>query len=351
MYFYNEGGDGMIFTMTNTINNSIVAIKRDMAGMLFDAEIYMTGGNGTGAQTVDPLGSQGSLILSRDGRFLFVVNAGSSNISSFFVQQDKLILTDVVSSGGLHPNSLATIDNFLYVTNTGDTTHPSNVAGFKISIDGHLSQISGGAMPLSSANAGPGCVVISNFGQKLIVSEKATSVLSIFGVQSNGTLIGLRAYYSIGKVPFGSAFLDNNLLLVSEAGPNALSSYTVAADGVLTVISGSVLNNQKATCWVSVLPQGKHAYTSNAGSGTITDYRINDDGSLSVVESIPSTPQRTGAPLDSVIDRSGQNFYVLNGNEGSISAFKIDRNGHLALFQVYKNTKLPQMGAQGLAIL
>ena len=341
----------MVFSMTNAINNSIVVMKQDMAGILSNTEVYMTHGSGTGAQTVDPLGSQGSIILSRDGHFLFAVNTGSNNISSFLVGQDNLMLVDVVSSGGFHPNSLATIGNFLYVTNSGDATHPSNVTGFQVSADGHLSQISGGAISLSAANAGPGCVVISNFGQKLVVSEKTTNALSIFGVQSDGALLRLKTYRSIGAVPFGSAFSDNNLLLVSEAGSNALSSYTVAADGALTLNSGSVLNNQTATCWVSVSPQGKHAYTSNAGTGTITDYRINDDRSLTVVESIPSTPQGTGAPLDSVINRSGQNFYVLNGNEGSISAFKIDVNGHLTLFQVFKDTKLPQIGAQGLAIL
>lgn len=340
----------MVFSMTNAVNNSIVAIKRDMAGMLSDTEVYMTHGNGTGAQTVDPLGSQGSVILSNDARFLFAVNAGSNNISSFLMQQGRLMLADVVYSGGFHPNSLATIGNFLYVTNSGDSTHPSNVTGFQISADGHLSQISGGAMPLSAGNAGPGCVVISNLGNKLVVSEKTTNALSIFQVQSDGTLLRLKIYRSIGAVPFGSAFL-NNLLLVSEAGPNALSSYIVAADGVLTVISGSVLNNQKATCWVSVDSKGGHAYTSNAGSGTITDYLINNDGSLTVVGSILSTPQGTGAPLDSAIDKSGRNFYVLNGNEGSISAFKIDENRQLSLLQVYKDTKLPQVGAQGLAVI
>ena len=58
-----------------------------------------------------------------------------------------------------------------------------------------------------------------------------------------------------------------------------------------------------------------------------------------------------GAPLDSAIDQSGQSLYVLNGNEGSISAFKIGENGHLSLLQVYRDTKLPQMGAQGLVAL
>jgi 6-phosphogluconolactonase (cycloisomerase 2 family) len=351
MYLYKEGGDGMVFSMTNAVNNSIVAIQRDMAGMLSDTEVYMTHGNGTGAQMVDPLGSQGSVILSGDGRFLFAVNTGSNNISSFLVQQDSLMLVDVAYSGGLRPNSLATIDNFLYVTNSGNAAHPSNVTGFQVSPDGYLNQISGGTMPLSAANAGPGCVVISHLGHKLVVSEKTTNALSIFQVQSDGTLLLLKIYRSIGEVPFGSAFLNNNLLLVAEAGPNALSSYTIAADGVLNVISDSVLNNQKATCWVSVDPKEKHAYTSNAGSGTITDYLINNDGSLSVVGNIGSTPQGTGAPLDSAIDKSGQNFYVLNGNEGSISVFKIDENRHLSLLQVYKDTTLPQVGAQGLAVL
>ncbi len=237
------------------------------------------------------------------------------------------------------------------MTNSGNATHLSNVTGFQVSPDGYLSQISGGTMPLSAANAGPGCVVISHLGHKLVVSEKTTNALSIFQVQSDGTLLLLKIYRSIGEVPFGSVFLNNNLLLVAEAGPNALSSYTIVADGVLNVISDSVLNNQKATCWVSVDPKEKHAYTSNAGSGTITDYLINNDGNLSVVGNIQSTPQGTGAPLDSAIDKSGQNFYVLNGNEGSISVFKIDENRHLSLLQVYKDTKLPEVGAQGLAVL
>ncbi len=85
----------MLFSMTNAINNGIVAMKRDMAGMLSGAEVYMTNGNGTGEQTVDPLGSQGSVILSGNGRFLFAVNAGSNNISSVLVQQGRLRLVDV----------------------------------------------------------------------------------------------------------------------------------------------------------------------------------------------------------------------------------------------------------------
>lgn len=339
----------MIFLMTNATNNSIVAIENNMAGILSFAQVYTTHGNGTGEKTVDPLGSQGSVILSNDGHMLFVVNAGSNNISSFFVQQGKLMLVDVVYSGGVRPTSLATIGEFLYVTNSGDTTHPSNVTGFQINATGHLSEIRKGSMALSADNAQPGCIVISNSGKDLVVTEKTTNVLSVFRVQSDGTLMLMNMYRSNGQVPFGAAFL-NNLLLVSEAGPNALSSY-IATNGTLNIVSRSVLNNQKATCWVSVDPTKKHAYTSNAGSGTITDYSIDNNGNLTAIENILSTPQGTSTPLDSAINKSCQNLYVLNGNEGTISVFEIGMNGHLSMMQVFKDTKLPEIGAQGIAAL
>lgn len=342
---------GMVFSMTNNINNSIVAFRRNSQGVLYCLDVYMTDGNGTGVQIVDPLGSQGSVILSHDGRFLFVVNAGNNSISSFYVCHNGLILVDVVPSGGIFPNSLATFGNLLYVTNAGDSTIHSNVTGFCIEADGHLRNICGSTTSLSSAIVQPGCIVFDKWGRKLIVSEKATNKLSVFQVKSNGTLIGPIVNQSEGNVPFGTAALENGTLLVTEAGPNALSSYTAASDGTLNVISGSVLNYQSATCWVCVDPRENHAYTSNAGSGTITNYCIDHWGRLTVIESIPSIPQGTGAPIDSGIDRFGRNLYVLDGNKGSISVFKIEHNGYLDLMNVYIDTNLPQIGAQGLAIL
>lgn len=342
---------GMVFTMTNNINNGIVAFIRNSNGTLSCHNVYMTNGNGTGVQEVDPLGSQGSLNISQNGLFLFAVNAGNNTISSFYICQDRLLLVDVVPSGGIFPNSLASYGNLLYVTNAGDSITPSNITGFCVEADGHLSKISGSTTPLSSSNAQPGCIIFDHCGEKLIVSEKATNCLSVFQVLCNGTLSGLVASQSNGNVPFGSTVLGNGVLLVSEAGPNALSSYTVMANGGLNVISGSVLNHQSATCWVCADPRERHAYTSNAGSGTITNYCVDCWGRLSVIESIPSVPQGTGAPIDNGIHRSGENFYVLNGNEGSISVFRIEENGHLVLLQVCADENLPQKGAQGLAIL
>jgi 6-phosphogluconolactonase (cycloisomerase 2 family) len=345
---------GVVYAMTNAAEiNEVIAFRRSSSGKLSRINAYATGGSGTGEAVVDPLVSQGSLILSHDGRFLFAVNAGSDSISSFHVSAyGSLTLVDVDPSGGTRPNSLAVFGKRLYVTNAGDAANniASNVTGFYVKKDGRLKAIPGATSALSTANAQPACIVFSPHGHKLVVSELNNNRLSVFFVNSDGTLAGPVINNSNGGGPFGSDFLSKGYLLVSEAGPNALSSYTAAANGTLNVISPSVLNGQLATCWVSSDPHEHFAFTSNTGSRTITTYRINNNGTLSVAEIAYSTWKGLGAPIDSGVSRNGCFFYVLNGNQGSISAFRIGKDGRLIRIQVIKDTGLPELGAQGLAV-
>ncbi|PKM77978.1 MAG: hypothetical protein CVU90_04495 [Firmicutes bacterium HGW-Firmicutes-15] len=344
---------GFVFAMTNTSEtNEVIVFRRGKNGILTRLNAYDTGGSGTGTEIVDPLTSQGSLILSRDGRFLFAVNAGSNSISSFRVNKyGVLTLVDVEPSGGIKPNSLANFHNLLYVTNAGNATNASNVTGFNLNSDGSLTPIIGSTEPLSTANAQPACIVFSPRGHKLVVSELNNNVLSVFLVNGDGTLTGPIVNNSNGGGPFGSVFLSKGFLLVSEVGPNALSSYIANVYGTLNVISGSVLNGQSATCWVASSKNERFAYTSNAGNDTITIYRIKKYGRLAVVASVPSTPEGTAAPIDNGVSRDGRNLYVLNGNEGSISVFRIRKSGlFLKLIQVFEDTGLPEVGAQGLSV-
>lgn len=345
---------GMVYAMTNSAaSNEVIAFRRGVNGTLTRIKAYKTGGRGTGTPEVDPLASQGSLILSRDSRFLFAVNAGSNSISSFRVANDgRLTLMDVDSSGGFKPNSLCQFGNLLYVTNVGNAANnvASNVTGYRIQKDGRLCRVRGSTHLLSTDDAQPACVVFSRYGHKIIVSELNNNRLSVFRVNRDGTLTGPIVNDSNGAGPFGSVFLSRGLLLVAEAGTNALSSYRKAANGTLTVVSGSVLNGQLATCWVSSSPREHFAYTSNTGSGTITIYHVRKDGKLAVVETIPSVRSRTVAPIDSGVSKQGFNLYVLNGDEGSISVFRIKMDGRLVRLQVLKNTGLPKVGAQGIAV-
>jgi 6-phosphogluconolactonase (cycloisomerase 2 family) len=342
----------MIYSMSNAKDcNEIMAFRQEAGGNLTFITAYETDGKGTGAQAADPLMSQGSIVISDDSRFLFVVNAGSNSISSFKITNSgTLILADVKHSGGSFPVSIATQHDLLYVANRGNgSSIASNVTGFWVDDNGKLNEITYSTKPLSSKNSQPTCIVFNYESKKIAVSEVNTNLISVFTIQSNGTLVGPVVSPSSGAGPFGSVFLTNNVLLVTEAGANALSSYTVNHDGMLSVISSSVPNNQAATCWVSLSHNKRFAYTSNAGGHTITTYEIKYNGHLRVSNVIYSTKDVAGAPIDSGI--CSNHLYVLNGNEGSISDFQTSTEGKLIRTQVFRDTHLPNLGSQGMALL
>ncbi len=351
---------GMVYMMTNsTVENEIAAFRRHDDGTLAFRTFYPTGGQGTGpssANGIDPLVSQGSLILSRRRRFLFAVNAGSNTITSFRVMQDGgLVRASVVYSGGVMPNSLTIYKNILYVTNAGNQSQgvAANITGFYVDRCGVLTMLPDSTRLLSTAYAQPACILFSPSGRHLVVSELATNRLTVFCVDRSGyaSLQYINASYGAG--PFGMVFRRDGLLLVAEAGSNALSSYWLNANGTLSVISGSVSTGQNATCWVSLSRSGRHAYTSNTGSRTISTFRVSDNGVLTFIRNTYSTflEEDGGAPIDNAISANGRYFYALNGNEGTISAFKICDRGVLARIQVAGNEDIPILGTQGLAVI
>src|SRR5207253_3208311 len=85
--------------------NEIVAYDRAPDGSLTYVGAYATGGRGTGQPH---LPSQGSVILSEDGRWLLAANAGSNEVSLFAVKDSGLQLVHAVASGGSSPTSAAT---------------------------------------------------------------------------------------------------------------------------------------------------------------------------------------------------------------------------------------------------
>ncbi len=346
---------GMVYVMTNgAMENEIAAFKRMEDGTLELAGFFPTGGRGTGNSSVDPLSSQGSLRLSHFGCFLFAVNAGSNTVSSFRVKENgSLSLASVVDSGGVKPNSLDESCGFLYVSNVGSSENDiaSNITGFSVDRCGILRMVPCPTVSLSTFNAQPSSVLFRPCGKQLVVSEQNTNRISVYLIGEEGTARLQAVNDSNGAGPFGSAFPRDSVLLVVEAGANALSSYDLGPNGRLKVISGSVPTNQKASCWVSVSPCGHHAYVSSTGSGAITLFDVREDGSLSFVESVFSTPNGAGMPIDNGVSPCGCNFYALNGNQGTISVFAIRDDGRLDRIQVTAGGLLPELGTQGLAVL
>ena len=118
--------DGAAYTMTNADdNNQIVVFSRDDNGLLGKVDMVSTGGKGSGGG-IDPLGSQGSLMLVDDDghhgkyhgdEFLLAVNAGSNDVSVFRTGNNGIKLRDRAGSGGSFPVSLSVFGDTVYVLN------------------------------------------------------------------------------------------------------------------------------------------------------------------------------------------------------------------------------------------
>ncbi len=335
----NKNGYGerhAVFVMTNDADrNEIIAYERSPNGTLRDAHKFPTGGRGSGGN-VDPLGSQGSLVLSEDGSYLFAANAGSGTVSVFRVFGDRLLLSDQVPSGGSEPNAIAQYGRLVYVLNTAGS---SSVVGFQLR-EGKLTRIRNSQRYLSANFVNSASVDFSEDGRLLAVTERATNSIDIFRVQADGRLSAITVNPAVASGTFAAVFSRSGALLVSETGtdePNSstISSYAVRSDGKLMPISAAIPTLGAANCWNVVTPDGRFVYASNAGTSSIAGFRIARNGALTA---LPGTVVGLNPPgstnLDITISADGEYLYSLNAASGSIGVFRIEHDGRLTNYGV-----------------
>jgi len=343
---------GALYTLDNAAAaNNVLAFERHPDGALSFAGSIPTGGAGTG--TAQGLPSQGSVVLSHDGHWLFVCNAGSGEISVFHVSSHGLVLTDKVASGGKMPLSLALRRNVLYVLNAGGLAgDKDNITAFALT-DGNLTPLPNSTRALSGDNTGPAQVSFTADGEALVVTERLTSLIDTFLVSEDGLAGRRKTFASAGATPFGFDVGGQDRVFVSEAQggtayASSASSYDISEKGDLAVISGAVPTKQTAACWLITSHDGRFVYTANAGGGSISGFQVGHRGSLELLDADGVTGV-TGAdshPTDMAQSRDGRFLYSLNNGNGTISAFRAMPDGSLQPLPTL--TGLP-VSAAGLA--
>jgi 6-phosphogluconolactonase len=316
---------GKTFISTNSpAGNEVLVYSRSSSGPATLMTRFATQGLGTGAG----LGSQGAVTLSRDGKFLFVVNAASNTLSTFALREKGLVLKSVVDTGGLTPTSVTERDCIVYVLNSGGS---GGVNGFR-NAKGVLQPIAG-AVGTLSANTGtaPGQVGFSDEGDVLVVSERGTQSLTTFRVKRNGTLSDKTVAASSGAVPFGFAFNKRDILIVSEAAGSSASSYRFN-DGSATpiVVTPSLANGQGAACWIAVTPNGKFAFSANAATSTVSSYAVAKGGQLSLISGPAGVTGANAGAIDMAVSPDGKQLNVFASRGLEIVSFTIHAGGTLS---------------------
>ncbi len=314
-----------VFVQTNEAGtNRVLAFRRGAHGALEPAGEYPTGGAGLGAAH---LGSQGSVILTANGHFLLVTNAGSDDISVFAVQ-DGLAYVETAPSRGIAPMSVTEHDGLVYVLNTGD---PSLV-GFTLDAAG-LHAVPGSRRDLAAA-ADPAQVGFSPDGGTVVVTQRGTNSLVSFPVEQGGLLGDPREVASSGQTPYGFTFADRQTLVVTEAfgaqvGKAAASSYRLTERG-LAPLSRSIGSGRSAVCWAVADGTGRFVYATNFADGAVSRYEVSADGSLALDDAVAGTAVEAHPGLrDDDISGDGRYLYAIDADAHRIFGWHIGPDGLL----------------------
>lgn len=161
-------------------------------------------------------------------------------------------------------------------------------------------------------------------------------MIDTFVVADDGLVSGPSTFQSVGLTPFGFDVGRGDHLFVSEAAggvanASSASSYQVSDEGDLTLISGAVPTRQTAACWLLTSRDGRFVYTANAGSGSISGFRVGPNGTLDLLDPSDETGLTGGGshPTDMAQSRNGRFLYSLNNGNGTIGAFGSNQDGSL----------------------
>jgi 6-phosphogluconolactonase (cycloisomerase 2 family) len=330
------GHGGAVFVQTdNPSGNQVIVFAQHRDGRLSEVGTVSTGGDGAVAagSQADHLASQGSLVYDAQRQLLFAVNAGSDTISVLSAQGRNVRGDQVLSAGGEFPNSIAVDGNLVYVLNAGGA---GSVSGFEI-FGNSVAPIPNSTRSLGLSNTNPpffldapGQVTFGSGGNELVVSTKASSnSIDVFQVGLGGLLSAAPTVNSDAtNVPFSFASTPAGQLVVAEAATSSLHTYSFGPDGTLASDSASVGDGQSALCWVTAA-DGFY-YVDNAGSNDVSAYAVAANGTPSLVGTTGVVGTTDAGPIDLSASVNGEFLYTEAGVAGSVDEFEINADGSLS---------------------
>ena len=321
---------GFTYVNDNTaVANTVAGFDRHADGSLtpIPGSPFAAGGAGLGTG----LPSQGAIQASPDGRFLLAVDAGSNQISVLRVTAHG-VPTPVgppVSSGGVEPVSIAiSRSGLVYVANAGNGGS-NNYSGFRLHSNGTLTPIPHSTVPVPDGS-GVADVFFNATGNHLVGTRVNTSLIDSFVVLPGGRLLAAQGspFTAQGLGQIGAEFSPArpSLLFVSNAhngaGLGTVSAFRDSFLGRLSPVGSSpYADGQTAPCWVEITHNGRYLFTVNTGSGNISSYSINPDGSLVLLGTAPIT--NGAGSTDARLSPDGRMLAVIGAGNDVVHVFAV----------------------------
>ena len=187
--------------------------------------------------------------------------------------------------------------------------------------------------PAAAGTTSKGAVATPD-GRHLYVANESSGDISQYDIALDGSLTAKDpATVGTGTRPFGLAVSpDGEHVYVAEQGASGalagtVGVYDVGDDGALTRASSAPTGQQPVQ--VSLSPDGHSAYVTNARSGSVSQYDVLADGSLT--PKAPASVVAGPSPVGIAVSPDGANAYVANqASQGRITQFSIGADGALS---------------------
>jgi 6-phosphogluconolactonase (cycloisomerase 2 family) len=340
-----------------TANVTTVTVRcRNTGSLLFVTNPFDNGGDGSvAAFTINPLSgaltavvgspytpaevAPYSLVLDPGGQYLYVANSASASVSTYGVAASGALTLDVsvasTGNGTNRPFGLA-IDPagpYLYV---GSDQNPNGTLEAYTINAGVLTPVTGllAGSTYPSGNI-PYTVAVDPVNSLLYAANYYDGSMVGYSIGGGGLLTGapgspfaptqFAASIGIGG-PYGIAiYPTGGIMYVTDSQAGTVTEFTYGANGMIT--AGPSYAVGAAPDGVAIDPTGSFLYVSNSGDGTVSAFTVNADGTLTevtgaFVSTTTGIPSYT--PTQVQVDPSGQYAYVTNGDDGTVTVFRIN---------------------------
>lgn len=280
-------------------------------------------------------------------RLVDVVRSGGDRPVSLTVSQDLLYVLNAGSSGnitafrvGPHGHLTHLAHSTRELSTTASAPCPAVVADRG---DPHA----------MCSIAGPTTIGFDPNGGVLVVTERITSEIDTWTIGDDGRATRAAIVSQpANSTPFGFDFAQRGRMVVADSfldkpGLGAASSFILSPKGHLTSKTTALGSGNTSSCWTIITNDGHVAFVTNPASQAVSSYTIEADGSLSLRN--PTAGSLTGGdPRDPALSEDGRFLYVLNNNTAVISGFRVKDDGSLKLLDFDAGRDFPS-GANGLA--
>lgn len=265
---------------------------------------------------------------STSSHYLYAAIPASNDIVAYREDPNSGVLTQLtgspISAGQavqsivIHPSG-----KFLYAANAGE----GDVSLYTISTAGALTEVT----PRTAAGTAPTRLAMDAAGTYLYVGNAGSQNISVFSIDaSTGNLSPVGTPFQLGLDPINMTLSPSGGVLY-VTGQGQTTGYIEAFSlnqGVPTVVGNSPFLTGNNPYGLVVAPGGGFLYTANALDNSISEFPINTDGSLGLVNILG---EQYAAPVVLFIDKSGTYMYVANQGSSNLAAYSIGSDGALTL--------------------